>query len=101
IHYMRSSGPGGQNVNKLSTKVDMRFALQHAGWMPDAVRAKLREQEAARINKQGELVFTSDRTRSQRMNLDDCVDKLYDAIIRAAHVPKEPDAEQQAKVKRM
>ncbi|KAI8056935.1 hypothetical protein BDF22DRAFT_616851 [Syncephalis plumigaleata] len=99
--YMRSSGPGGQNVNKLSTKVDMRFELQYASWLPEAVREKLGQQEATRLNKHGELVFTSDRTRSQKMNLEDCIDKLYDAILRASQVPKEPDAEQQAKVKRM
>ncbi|KAI9593125.1 hypothetical protein BDF19DRAFT_387707 [Syncephalis fuscata] len=101
IHYMRSSGPGGQNVNKLSTKVDMRFELKFAKWLPEAVRDKLAQQEASRLNKHGEFVFTSDRTRSQKMNLEDCIDKLYDAIMQASQTPKEPDADQQAKVKRM
>ncbi|RKP09987.1 hypothetical protein THASP1DRAFT_13482, partial [Thamnocephalis sphaerospora] len=101
VAYMRSSGPGGQNVNKLSTKADMRFELEYATWMPAPVREKLAELEAARLNKKGELVFTSDRTRSQRMNLEDCIDKLYEAVIRAAEVPREPDEDQRARVKRM
>ncbi|ORX93099.1 peptidyl-tRNA hydrolase domain-like protein, partial [Basidiobolus meristosporus CBS 931.73] len=99
--FNRSSGPGGQNVNKVATKVEMRFVLDTADWLPEYVRGKLNEQNRNRINKKGEFVITSDRTRSQVKNADDCVDKLYQIILKAGEVPKEPDQATVERVKKL
>ncbi|KAI9323440.1 hypothetical protein BX666DRAFT_1846931 [Dichotomocladium elegans] len=85
ISFSRSSGPGGQNVNKVSTKVDMRLKLAEAGWIPAYAKEKLK------LTKAGELIVTSDKTRSQAKNVDDCYSKLVQVIKEAVAVPREPD----------
>ncbi|CAG8549403.1 4382_t:CDS:2 [Ambispora gerdemannii] len=101
IAYCRSSGPGGQNVNKLNTKVDLRFNIEQAYWIPEYARKKLVVQESNHINKTGEWIVTSDRSRSQKHNLDDCIAKLYDAIVKAAAVPKAPSQETVERIERL
>ncbi|KAG0166140.1 Peptidyl-tRNA hydrolase ict1, mitochondrial [Apophysomyces sp. BC1015] len=96
ITFSRSSGPGGQNVNKVNSKVDMRLHLDKATWIPEYAREKLKLSN--RITKSGELATTSDRTRSQAKNVQDCFEKLADTIKAAVAVPKEPDETTLARV---
>nr|CAH0110862.1 unnamed protein product [Daphnia galeata] len=80
ISYVRSSGPGGQNVNCVSTKAEIRFHLASAEWIPEPVRTKLAERMKNQLSKEGFFIIKSDRTRSQQLNLADTLDKLRDLI---------------------
>ncbi|MBD4898429.1 aminoacyl-tRNA hydrolase, partial [Xanthomonas citri pv. citri] len=76
VSYMRSSGPGGQNVNKLNTKVDIRFRLDEASWLPDTLKNSLKAEHGHLLTANGDLLVRSDKTRSQHLNLADALDKL-------------------------
>ncbi|XP_017025736.1 large ribosomal subunit protein mL62 [Drosophila kikkawai] len=85
ITYSRSSGPGGQHVNTVNTKVDLRFKVAEAEWIPEQTRQKLLKVLANRITKDGYFYIKSDLTRSQQMNLADALEKLR-TIIRSQEV---------------
>eukprot|EP00658_Telonema_sp_P-2_P027484 TRINITY_DN21214_c0_g1_i2.p1 TRINITY_DN21214_c0_g1~~TRINITY_DN21214_c0_g1_i2.p1 ORF type:complete len:171 (+),score=39.61 TRINITY_DN21214_c0_g1_i2:196-708(+) len=87
--FVRSSGPGGQNVNKLNTKAEARFSVAEAGWMPEEVRKRLSAQQASRVNNAGELVMTCDETRSQARNLKLCIARLQEMVDKAWVEPRE------------
>lgn len=76
VSYSRSSGPGGQNVNKVNTKAEVRFHVANADWLPQDIRDKLQEKYKHRIVRSGELIVTSQASRYQMRNLSDCLLKL-------------------------
>ncbi|CAE8649430.1 unnamed protein product [Polarella glacialis] len=98
LRFSRSSGPGGQNVNKLETKAEARFDIQAARFLPDWVKQKLQTQQANRVNNQGILVVAAEEQRTQGDNTRIVMRKLQEMIDQAAYIPKPPD---QAKVKKM
>lgn len=78
--YSHSSGPGGQNVNKNLTKVDLRFHLESASWLTDDVKNILKMMHINQITKEGYLIVKSDRTRSRQLNQADALQKLRQFI---------------------
>ncbi len=86
--FSRSSGAGGQNVNKVSTKAEVRFELAAAEWLAPSVRARFAALFPAALNGDGEVFVTSQRHRTQEANLADALDKLTSMVRRAAAVPK-------------
>ncbi|XP_041491802.1 peptidyl-tRNA hydrolase ICT1, mitochondrial isoform X2 [Microtus oregoni] len=93
ISYCRSSGPGGQNVNKVNSKAEVRFHLASADWIAEPVRQKIALKHKNKINKAGELVLTSEISRYQFRNLAECLQKIRDMIAEANQMPKEPSKE--------
>ncbi|MDZ7618465.1 MAG: alternative ribosome rescue aminoacyl-tRNA hydrolase ArfB [Patescibacteria group bacterium] len=86
FQFARSSGPGGQNVNKVNTKAELRWQVAGSPSLPEAVRARLLAQQHRRINQEGELVVTSQRFRDAGRNVADCLEKVRAMIDAAATV---------------
>ncbi|XP_003786190.1 peptidyl-tRNA hydrolase ICT1, mitochondrial [Otolemur garnettii] len=93
ISYCRSSGPGGQNVNKVNSKAEVRFHLATADWIAEPVRQRIAILHKNKINRSGELILTSESSRYQFRNLADCLQKIRDMITEASQTPKEPSKE--------
>jgi len=86
--FVRASGPGGQNVNKVSSAVQLRFDAEGSPNLPAAVKRRLRRVAGSRMTTEGEIVIHADRYRVQSRNRSDALDRLIDMIREAEHVPK-------------
>jgi len=87
--FIRASGPGGQNVNKVASAVQLRFNLRGSRSLPEVVRARLERLGGQRVSGEGVLVITAQRFRSQERNRADAVERLV-ALVRRATMPPRP-----------
>ena len=88
VSFSRSSGKGGQNVNKVATKVELRVSL-NSDWLPENLALRLAEQQRGRVNKERELIVTSQRHRTQKDNFTDAFNKLQMLVEEANELPEE------------
>ncbi|XP_039256099.2 large ribosomal subunit protein mL62-like [Styela clava] len=88
VKYSRSSGPGGQNVNKVNSKAEVRFHVSSADWIPDDLKPKILEKYKKRITSTGELIVFSDESRYQSVNVKNCLDQIKGVLF---ELQKPPD----------
>ena len=86
--FARSGGPGGQNVNKVNSKVTLRWAIVKSPTLPADVLTRFRAKYHRRITKEGDLVMTSQRYRDQGRNVADCLEKLRELLLEVAVAPR-------------
>ncbi len=88
LQYARSSGPGGQNVNKVNTKAELWVTVAALVGLTDAARARLSALAGSRLTAAGQIHIAADNRRSQEMNRAEAFDRLRELIIQAQHEPK-------------
>lgn len=86
---VRSTGPGGQNVNRVRTKVELRFSLVTCETLPEAAKRRLRAAEGTRLDAEGRLIIVSQEERSQARNLETALKRLATMIRRSLVAPRQ------------
>ena len=86
--FVRASGPGGQNVNKLATAVQLRFDVRGSPSLPAEVRARLERLAGTRVTRDGVLIIIAQRHRTQARNREDALERLVELVSRAAVAPR-------------
>ena len=86
--FVRASGPGGQNVNKLATAVQLRFDVRGSPSLPAEVRARLERLAGTRVTRDGVLMIIAQRHRTQARNREDALERLVELVSRAAVAPR-------------
>jgi ribosome-associated protein len=86
--FVRSGGPGGQNVNKVASKAVLRWRLADSSSLSAEVKSRLHTLQRRRITREGDLVLSSQRHRDQGKNIDDCLEKLRELVLLATKTPK-------------
>lgn len=87
--FVRSGGPGGQNVNKVASRAVLRWNVAASPSLPEDVRSRFRSQQHRRITSDGDLILSCQRSRDQGRNIDECLTKLRD-LLRLAATPPRP-----------
>jgi len=88
FNFIRSSGPGGQNVNKVATAVQLRFDIYSSGSLTDEIKTRLKSLAGKKVNSEGILIIEAKRFRTQEKNRNDAITRLIDLINRASHKNK-------------
>ncbi len=89
ISFVRSSGPGGQNVNKVATAAQLRFDIRHSPSLPDDIRARLLKLAGRRVTSRGVLIIDARRYRTQERNRQDALERFIALLHRAAEPSRE------------
>lgn len=88
VTFARSSGPGGQNVNKVNSKAILHWNVKESTALPEGIRTRFQKKHSHRITSNGEIVLKSERYRDQPKNVSDCYEKLRQLILAVRFAPK-------------